>query len=193
MDNTRIRCHWPGCDPLYIEYHDTQWGVALHDDRKLFEFLILDGFQAGLSWLTILRKRPAFREAFAQFVPETIADFGPGRIAELMQDKGIVRNRAKITATVTNARQVLKVQAQFGSFDHYIWRFVDGQPKVNAWRTESEIPAETPLSQAMSRDLRQRGFSFVGPTICYAFMQAAGLVNDHILGCFRYHELAGAR
>jgi DNA-3-methyladenine glycosylase I len=190
MVNSPVRCQWPGSDPLYIEYHDTEWGVALHDDRKLFEFLVLDGFQAGLSWITILKKRPAFQKAFEHFVPEKLAGYGQARIDELMLEKGIVRNRAKITAAVINARQLLKVQAQFGSFDRYIWQFVDGRPRVNAWTSESQIPAETPISQAMSRDLRQRGFKFVGPTICYAFMQAAGLVNDHILGCFRHHELA---
>jgi DNA-3-methyladenine glycosylase I len=193
MDNPRVRCQWPGSDPLYIEYHDTEWGVALHDDRRLFEFLVLDGFQAGLNWITILRKRGAFREAFERFVPEKVADFSEARINQLMLEKGIVRNRAKITAAVINARQLLEVQAGFGSFDGYIWQFVDGRPLVNTWRSESQIPAETPVSQAMSRDLRQRGFKFVGPTICYAFMQAAGLVNDHVLGCFRYHELAMAK
>lgn len=191
-DHPRIRCRWPGADPLYIEYHDTEWGVALHDDRQLFEFLVLDGFQAGLSWITILRKRPAFRQAFEQFVPRKVADFGQARIDQLMQEKGIVRNRAKIAATVNNAHQLLCVQETFGSFDRYIWQFVDGRPKINAWRTESQIPAETPASRAMSRDLRQRGFAFVGPTICYAFMQAAGLVNDHVLSCFRHQELSMA-
>jgi DNA-3-methyladenine glycosylase I len=170
-----------------------QWGVPLHDDRQLFEFLVLDGFQAGLSWITILKKRPAFRQAFEQFEPRKVADFGQARIDRLMQEKGIVRNRAKIAATVNNARQLLAVQETFGSFDSYIWQFVDGRPKINAWRTESQIPAETPVSLAMSRDLRQRGFAFVGPTICYAFMQAAGLVNDHVLSCFRHRELSMAK
>jgi DNA-3-methyladenine glycosylase I len=184
-----IRCAWAGTDPLRVAYHDQEWGVPLHDERRLFEFLVLDGAQAGLSWMTILKKRDNYRLAFAGFDPATVASFDAAQVAELLQNPGIVRNRLKIEAAVANARALLQVQEEFGSFDAYIWGFVGGRPIHNAWTSLSQIPAQTPQSQAMSKDLRRRGFRFVGPTICYAFMQAAGMVNDHTTDCFRYHEL----
>lgn len=184
------RCIWPGTDPLYCAYHDEEWGVPLHDDRALFEFLVLEGAQAGLSWITILRKRPAYRTAFDNFDAARIARYGTGKIESLMQDAGIVRNRLKIEAAVTNARRFLEVREEFGSFDAYIWRFVEGRPRQNRWRTHGEIPVITRESDAMSRDLKQRGFKFVGSTICYAYMQATGMVNDHTVGCFRHKELS---
>jgi DNA-3-methyladenine glycosylase I len=171
---------------LSIAYHDDEWGVPLHDDRKFFEFIALDGAQAGLSWETILRKRENYRKAFDQFDPVKVARYDTRRIEKLMNDAGIVRNRLKITSTVTNAKAFLKVQEEFGTFDAYIWRFVDGEPKVNTWRTMKQIPAQTKESQIMSKELLGRGFKFVGPTICYAFMQAAGLVNDHLVSCHRH-------
>ena len=184
------RCDWvPEAEPLYVAYHDDEWGVPEHDDRKLFELLTLEGAQAGLSWLTILRKREGYRRAFAAFDPRAVAAFDEHRIAELMEDTGIVRNRLKIESTVANARAVLAAQDEFGSLDAYLWRFVDGAPIVNRWTGLSELPAETAESKAMSKDLKRRGFRFVGPTVCYAFMQAAGLVNDHVVSCFRYAEL----
>ena len=182
------RCAWATND-LAIRYHDEEWGVPVHDDRLLFEFLVLEGAQAGLSWNTILRKRPRYREAFDRFDAATVAGYDQGKIDELLADPGIVRNRLKIAAAITNARALLGVVEQFGSFDAYIWRFVDGQPRRNAWRSLAEIPARTAESDAMSADLRRRGFSFVGSTICYAFMQAIGMVNDHTVDCFRYAEL----
>ena len=185
----RSRCAWPGADPLYVRYHDEEWGVPLHDDRRLFEFIVLDGAQAGLSWLTILRKREEYRRAFAGFDPRKVARFDRRKIESLMRNEGIVRNRLKIDSAVRNARAFLEVQREFGSFDAYIWGFVGGKPRRNRWRTLAQIPARTPQSDAMSADLRRRGFSFVGSTICYAFMQAAGLVNDHVTSCFRYREL----
>jgi DNA-3-methyladenine glycosylase I len=181
----RARCHWVGADPLYVEYHDSEWGVPLHDDRKLFEFLVLEGAQAGLSWLTILRKRDNYRKAFADFDAEAVARFNRRSIERLLRDPGIVRNRQKVEATVGNARAFLAVQEQFGSFDRYVWRFVDGRPIQGRWKTTRDVPAKTPESEAMSKDLFQRGFRFVGPTICYAHMQATGMVNDHQLDCFR--------
>lgn len=184
------RCAWPGNDPLYIAYHDEEWGVPLHDDQRLFEFLILDAFQAGLSWLTILRKRHNFRKAFHHFDAPALATYTDADIQRLMLDKGIVRNRQKIAATIGNARAYLEVQAEFGSFDTYIWQFVDGAPIQNQWANEVQVPATSPRSEAMSRDMRARGFRFVGPTICYAFMQAAGMVNDHATTCFRHREVA---
>jgi DNA-3-methyladenine glycosylase I len=184
------RCAWAGEDPLYIAYHDLEWGVPVHDDRALFEFLILEGAQAGLSWSTILRKREGYRRAFAGFDPQQVACFDEGRVRELLADPGIVRNRRKIEATVGNARAFLKIQAEHGSFDSYIWGFVGGAPVHNRWQSLDEIPAKTPASQALSRDLARRGFRFVGPTICYAFMQAVGIINDHVVSCFRYAELA---
>jgi len=187
----RYRCPWAGTDPLYVAYHDEEWGVPQHDDNRLFEFLVLEGAQAGLSWLTILRKREHYRRAFENFDPGRVAAFDAKRIEHLRSDRGIVRNRLKIGSAVTNARAFLEVKSAFGSFDAYLWRVVDGQPVINHWRTPDQVPAETSLSVAMSRDLKQRGFTFVGPTICYAFMQAVGLVNDHLVDCFRHRELNG--
>jgi DNA-3-methyladenine glycosylase I len=171
-------------------YHDEEWGVPLHDDRRHFEFLVLDAFQAGLSWSTILNKRERFREAFAGFDPERVARFNRRSVHRLLQDAGIVRNRAKIEATITNARAFLEVQDAHGGFDPFIWRFADGVPQQNRWRTLQDVPATTPASDRMSRELKALGFRFVGSTICYAYMQAAGLVNDHVLACFRYAEVA---
>jgi DNA-3-methyladenine glycosylase I len=189
-DANRRRCAWPGGDPLYRAYHDREWGVPVHDDRLLFEFLVLEGAQAGLSWLTILKKREAYRAAFSGFDPETVAGFGRAKVAELLADPGIVRNRLKVESAVANARSFLEVQEEFGSFDAYQWRFVDGRPIRNAWRSMAEVPSSTPVSDAMSRDLKQRGFRFVGSTICYAHMQAVGMVNDHIVDCFRWREVS---
>ncbi len=185
------RCPWCGEDPLYVAYHDQEWGVPLHDDQKHYEFLVLDGAQAGLSWLTILRKREGYRRAFAGFVPEKVSRFTDSDVERLMQDASIVRNRAKINAAIVNARAFLEVQAAFGSFDAYIWQFTGGDTVQNRWRTLSEVPASTAESDAMSKDLRRRGFKFVGSTICYAYMQAAGMVNDHLTSCFRHTECAG--
>ena len=185
------RCEWvPEAEPLYVAYHDDEWGVPEHDDRRLFELLTLEGAQAGLAWITILRKREGYRRAFASFDPAAVAAFDDARVEELLQDPGIVRNRLKVESTVANARAVLGVQEELGSLDAYLWQFVGGEPRVNGWRTLAELPAETAESKAMSKDLKRRGFRFVGPTVCYAFMQAAGLVNDHVVGCFRYAELA---
>ena len=180
------RCAWANGGPLEIEYHDTEWGVPSRDDRHLFEMLILEGAQAGLSWSTILRKRAAYRKAFAGFDPAKVARFDARRRAALMRDPGIVRNRLKIDASVTNARQVLAVQEEHGSLADYLWQFVGGRPIVNRWSTRDRVPAETAESRAMSKALLQRGFRFAGPTICYAFMQATGMVNDHVTTCFRY-------
>ena len=183
------RCDWAGSDPLYIKYHDTEWGVPLHDDRRLFEFLILDGFQAGLSWLTILKKRENYRAAFDNFDPLKVASYKSSKKKALLSNAGIIRNKLKIEAAIQNAASYLSVQREFGSFDNYIWQFVGGRTLKNKWQTVAAIPAWTKESAAMSVDLKRRGFKFVGPTICYAFMQAAGLVNDHICGCFRYGEV----
>jgi DNA-3-methyladenine glycosylase I len=183
---TIVRCAWSGSDPLYQAYHDKEWGVPVHDDRRLFEMLILEGAQAGLSWITILRKRERYREVFDGFDANTVATYGGAKIASLLKDPGIVRNRLKIESTVLNAKAFLAVQKEFGSFDRYVWQFVRGKPLVNRWRTLEQIPASTPESDALSRDLKKRGFKFVGGTICYAFMQAVGMVNDHTVGCFRY-------
>jgi DNA-3-methyladenine glycosylase I len=188
----KTRCTWAGTDPLYVAYHDTEWGVPQHDDRKLFEMLVLEGAQAGLSWLTILRRREGYREAFDGFDPARVAAYDERKVAELLADTRIIRNRLKVLAAITNARRFLEVQQEFGSFDAYQWRFVGGRPKKNAWRTDREIPARTEESDALSKDLVKRGFKFVGSTICYAFMQAAGMVNDHTTDCFRYAELNGA-
>jgi DNA-3-methyladenine glycosylase I len=182
---TQIRCKWAQT-PLSIAYHDAEWGVPVHDDVVLFEFITLEGAQAGLSWETILRKRDAYRDAFRGFDPARVARFSPSRIERLLTNPGIVRNRLKIASTVGNAKAVLRVQREFGSLDAYIWGFVGGKPLVNKRRTSREIPARTPESDALSRDLSKRGFKFVGSTICYAFMQAVGLVNDHTVDCFRY-------
>jgi DNA-3-methyladenine glycosylase I len=189
---TRNRCWWCGSDPEYIAYHDREWGVAIHDEQRWFEFLILEGAQAGLSWITILRKRPAYRRAFDQFDPAIVAMYDDAKIALLLNDAGIVRNRLKIHAAIRNARAFLKIQAEFGSFDAYIWQFVGGQPIQNHWSTMAEVPAATNESRAMSKDLIKRGCTFVGPTICYAFMQATGMVNDHLVDCFRYREVSMA-
>jgi DNA-3-methyladenine glycosylase I len=183
------RCPWCAGSPEYVAYHDTEWGVPEHDDRRLFEFLLLEGAQAGLSWLTILRKREHYRRAFAGFDPARVARFGARQIAPLMDDEGIVRNRLKIESAVRNARVFLDVQAEFGSFDAYLWRFVDGAPRQNRWRRMTQVPASSPQSDAMSKDLKRRGFNFVGSTICYAFMQAVGMVNDHLVGCYRWQEV----
>jgi DNA-3-methyladenine glycosylase I len=183
------RCGWVGEDPLEVAYHDAEWGVPVHDDRVLFEFLILEGAQAGLSWWTILRKRDRYGAVFARFDPSAVARFGEDEIDTLVLDAGIVRHRGKIESTVRNARAFLEVQEAFGSFDDYLWRFVDGSPIQNRWERTLEIPARTPVSERLSRDLKQRGFTFVGPTICYAFMQAVGMVNDHTAGCFRHEDL----
>lgn len=184
------RCAWPSSE-LDIEYHDTEWGVPVHDDRTLFEFLTLEGAQAGLSWSTILKKRDNYRKAFADFDPARVARFTDKKVEQLMQDPGIVRNRLKIESTVSNAREFLKVQKEFGSFDQYIWQFVGGEPIQNSWTGHNKLPASTKESDAMSKDLKRRGFRFVGTTICYAFMQATGMVNDHLTSCFRYAPLKG--
>ena len=187
------RCEWvPEGDSLYVAYHDEEWGVPSRDDRHLFELLVLEGAQAGLSWATILRKREGYRSAFAGFDAEAVARFGARDVERLLADPGIVRNRLKVESAIANAHATLAVRDEGGSLADYLWSFVGGEPKVNAWRTLSEIPAETEESRAMSKDLKRRGFRFVGPTVCYAFMQAAGLVNDHVVDCFRYAELTAA-
>jgi len=183
------RCAWPMNDALMIDYHDYEWGVPVHDDRKIFEFMVLDAFQAGLSWSTILKKRKNFRAAFDNFEPEIIAKYNQDKIDNLLQDTGIIRNKAKVNATVKNAKAFLLAQKEFGTFDNYIWQFVGNQPIVNKWKTMVEIPDKSPEAEAMSVDLKKLGFGFAGPTICYAFMQAAGMVNDHEVGCFRYTEI----
>jgi len=182
-------CEWLNKNPLMIEYHDKEWGVPLHDDNKLFEYMILDAFQAGLSWNTIINKRDNFRKAFDNFDPVKISKYGDRKIQSLLNDAGIIRNRLKVNAAVTNAKVFLKVQREFGTFDKYIWQFTGGKTIVNKWKTMKEIPAKTKESDAMSKDLLNKGFKFVGSTICYAFMQAAGMVNDHITTCFRYKEV----
>ena len=184
------RCAWVTEDPLYMAYHDEEWGVPLHDDRALFEFLVLEGAQAGLSWLTVLRKREAYRKAFAGFDPEKVARFTPRKIEHLLENPGIIRNRLKVHSAVSNARAFLEVQEEFGSFDRFIWDFVDGRPIQNHWRSDAELPAKTPLSDRISKELERRGFKFVGSTICYAHMQATGMVNDHTTDCFRYGAVA---
>jgi DNA-3-methyladenine glycosylase I len=186
------RCAWAqGVSPLYEAYHDTEWGVPVHDDRLLFEFLVLEGAQAGLSWATILNKRARYREVYDGFEPAKVARYGARKTAQLLADPGIVRNRLKVAASVTNARAFLAVQEEFGSFDAYVWDFVGGTPRRNRWRRLADLPARTDESDALSRDLKRRGFKFVGSTICYAFMQACGLVNDHEVRCFRHAELGG--
>jgi DNA-3-methyladenine glycosylase I len=186
---TLVRCHWATSE-LNIPYHDEEWGVPLHDDRALFELLILEGAQAGLSWDTILKKRTRYREVFDGFDPEKVARFDKRKVRELLKDAGIIRNKLKIAATISDAQAFLKVQEEFGSFDEYIWRFVGGWPKQNAWKTHKRVPAKTAESDAMSKDLQKRGFRFVGSTICYAFMQATGMVNDHLVSCFRYAKVS---
>lgn len=184
------RCQWCGDDPLYLAYHDQEWGVPVHDDRRLFEMLVLEGAQAGLSWLTILRKRQNYRRAFADFDPLQVARFDELRLQELLRDPGLVRNRLKLEAAVRNARAVLAIQERYGSLDAYLWRYVGGRPRHNRWPTRAALPALTPESQAMSRELKRLGCNFVGPTICYALMQAVGMVNDHTMDCFRHMEVA---
>jgi DNA-3-methyladenine glycosylase I len=183
------RCSWCGDDPLYVAYHDEEWGVPVFDDRRLFEFLILEGAQAGLSWSTILKKREGYRAAFDGFDPVIVAGYDERKTAELLADAGIVRNRLKVASAVSNARAFLEVQVEYGSFSDYIWGFVDGAPIQNHWPTLAEIPAKTPLAETISKDLKKRGFRFVGPTIVYAHMQATGMVNDHLVSCYRYPEI----
>ncbi|MCY1634038.1 DNA-3-methyladenine glycosylase I [Marinifilum sp. D737] len=183
----KVRCEWAGNDPLYCDYHDNEWGVPLHDDQMLFEFLILEGAQAGLSWITVLRKRENYRKAFDNFDPNIVAKYDQKKVEELLLNEGIIRNKLKINSAIKNAKAFLKVQAEFGSFDKYIWSFTDGKTIKNAWKNLSEVPALTDEATAMSKDLKKRGFNFVGPTICYAFMQATGMVNDHTTDCFRYN------
>jgi DNA-3-methyladenine glycosylase I len=185
-----LRCQWCGDDPLYIQYHDEEWGLPIYDDRLLFAKLILDGAQAGLSWITILRKRENYWQAFDHFNPEAIARYDDAKFAALMDNPGIVRNRLKIRSAIKNAQGFLKIQDELGSFSRYLWDFVGGKPLVNAWETMGQVPAVSPESEAMSKGLKKWGFSFVGPTICYAFMQAVGMVNDHTVDCFRYETLA---
>jgi DNA-3-methyladenine glycosylase I len=188
-----VRCHWASGSELTMRYHDEEWGVPAHDDRTLFEFLILEGAQAGLSWETILNKRENYRAAFDQFDPGRVAAFDRRKMQRLLKDPGIVRNRLKISSAIGNAKAFLRVAEQFGSFDRYIWRFVDGAPRVNSRKSPRQVPAKTAESDAMSKDLKARGFNFVGSTICYAFMQAVGMVNDHLVRCFRYEALGGGR
>lgn len=190
---TKQRCVWTGDDTLYQRYHDTEWGVPLHDDRRLFEFLILEGAQAGLSWITILRKRENYRAAFDDFDAERIAAYRANKIESLLENAGIVRNRLKVAAAVTNAQRFLDVRDEFGTFDRFIWQFVEGKPKQNHWRSHGLIPASTPESDAMSKELKRRGFKFAGTTICYAYMQAVGMVNDHTVGCYRHSELGNRK
>jgi DNA-3-methyladenine glycosylase I len=192
VQSSVTRCDWAGSDPLYVDYHDREWGVPLHDDRALFEMLVLEGAQAGLSWLTILRKREGYRRAFSGFEPVKVARFDRRKIERLLQDPGIVRNRLKIGAAIDNAKALLRIQDEFGGFDPFIWGFVDGRPRVNTWKTMGQVPAETAESRAMSKELKARGMRFVGPTICYAYMQAVGMVNDHLTGC-AWHARAHRR
>ena len=190
VDAQKPRCAWPSNDPLMLRYHDLEWGVPVHDDRKHFEFLILEGAQAGLSWRTVLHKRERYRKAFMNFDPRRVARFDARKVKTLMKDAGIIRNRLKIESTISNARAFLEIQKEFGSFDRYVWRFVGGRPIVNRWKTLRELPASTLESDALSADLKKRGFRFVGSTIIYAHMQATGMVNDHPVGCYRHRELA---
>ena len=190
MAHAVTRCGWCGTDPLYVSYHDEEWGVPVHDDQRLFEFLILEGAQAGLSWITILRKREAYRQAFAGFDPERVARFNARKVEQLLRNPGIVRNRLKVESAVKNARAFLRVQDEFGSFAAYQWPFVDGRPRQNRPRALKDIPPKTDESDALSKDLKRRGFTFVGSTIIYAHMQAVGMVNDHVVGCFRQREVA---
>jgi DNA-3-methyladenine glycosylase I len=183
------RCPWAKSDPLYIQYHDTCWGVPVHDDQKLFEMLVLEGAQAGLSWITILKKQNNYQSAFNNFNPDLVARYDAKKIEALLNHEGIVRNRLKIVSAITNARAIIKVRDEFGTFDNYIWRFTGNKPIVNSWVKPEDIPSKTPESLSMSKDLKKRGFKFVGPVICYAFMQAVGMVNDHLTDCFRYREI----
>ena len=186
MGRERRRCPWAGSDPLYVSYHDQEWGRPLHDDTRLFEMLVLEGAQAGLSWITILRKRERYRQVFDGFDPRRVARYTPAKVRKLLQDPGIVRNRAKVEGAVESARAFLEAALEHGSFDRHVWAFVGGRPIRNRWRTPADVPSETEESRALSRDLRKRGFTFVGPTICYAFMQATGMVDDHLVTCFRH-------
>ncbi|MFV1977263.1 MAG: DNA-3-methyladenine glycosylase I [Candidatus Scalindua sp.] len=186
---TKTRCDWGTTSSLYIDYHDNEWGVPLHDDRKLFEFLILEGAQAGLSWETVLKKRENYRMAFSNFDPAKISRYGDKKIEALLGNKGIIRNRLKITSAINNAKRFLEVRKEFGTFDTYIWQFVDGRPITNRYKSIRELPATTKISDTMSKDLKKRGFTFVGSTICYAHMQATGMVNDHIVDCYRYKDI----
>ena len=183
----KIRCDWAGSDPIYIKYHDKEWGVPVHNDRKLFEMLILEGAQAGLSWITILKKRENYKKAFDNFEAELVAKYKTPKINKLLNDEGIVRNKLKVNSAVTNAKAFLLIQKEFGSFDKYIWSFVNGKPIKNKWKKLKELPTHTPLSDRISKDLKKRGFKFVGSTICYSFMQAVGIINDHLTNCFRYN------
>ena len=185
----KTRCEWGTVSQLYIDYHDNEWGVPVHDDRKLFEFLILEGAQAGLSWETVLNKRENYRKAFNDFDPVKISRYGDKKVETLLENKGIIRNRLKITSAINNAKRFLEVRKEFGTFDAYIWQFVNGKPITNRFKSIQELPATTKESDVMSKDLKKRGFTFVGPTICYAHMQATGMVNDHVVGCFRYKEI----
>ena len=183
-----IRCSWAGTDPLYVAYHDEEWGLPCHDDYKLFEFIILETFQAGLSWMTILKKRENFRKAFAGFDPVKVARFSEKKQEALMEDSGIIRNKLKIASAITNAKAFLRCQEEFGSFSAYFWSWVDGKPLINTWKSMSQVPAKTELAETIAKDMKQRGFSFMGPTIVYAHMQAMGLVNDHLVACFQHKE-----
>jgi len=189
MSNEIRRCEWCGGDVLYIKYHDKEWGVPVHSDRKLFEFLILEGAQAGLSWITVLRKREAYREVFDRFDFNKIAIYKESKITSLLNNPGIIRNQLKIRAAVKNAKAFINIRKEFGTFNKYIWQFTDGETIQNSWKSLKDLPAQTEISQLMSKDLKRRGFTFVGPTICYAFMQAIGMVNDHVVTCYRYEEL----
>jgi len=184
------RCQWCGSDPLYVAYHDREWGVPVHSDLRLFEMLVLEGFQAGLNWLTVLKKRESFRRAFEGLDPERVAEYGPAKIAELMHDSSLIRNRLKIEAAVANARACLRAVEKYGSLDACLWRFTGGRPRTNTWRRPEDVPAWSRESVQMSRELKKDGFVFVGPTICYAFMQAVGIVNDHLVSCFRHGDIA---
>ncbi len=183
------RCSWCGDEELYVKYHDEEWGVPVFDDRKHFEFMVLESAQAGLSWITILRRREAYRSAYADFDPKIVAEYGEDKVEELMNNAGIIRNRLKIRASINNAKRYCEVQEEFGSFSNYIWGFVNFKPVINSWRSETEAPAKTELSERISADLQRRGFKFVGPVIVYSHLQAAGLINDHIVDCFRYKEV----
>lgn len=193
VNDGKTRCPWCEGDELYVKYHDEEWGLPVHDDQRHFEFIVLEGAQAGLSWLTILKRREGYQRAFADFDAAAVARYDEQTVEQLLTDPGIIRNRRKVLSAVSNAKAFLRIQREFGSFDNYIWRFVDGSPVVNTWRSLDEIPAKTPLAETVSKDLKSRGFSFVGPTIIYAHLQATGLVNDHLVDCFRYAELTGER
>lgn len=189
MNTNVVRCEWCEGDEIYTKYHDKEWGIPLHSDRKLFEFLILEGAQAGLSWITVLKKRKTYRQVFDQFDFNKVANYKEAKIQSLLKNPGIIRNKLKIRATVKNAQAYIKIREEFGTFNKYIWKFIDGEIMQNSWKSLKDIPAQTELSNIMSKDLKKRGFTFVGPTICYAFMQATGMVNDHVVDCYRYKEL----